>query len=261
MAEHYQEGIVRTASNRQTYAPDGLLTSNYHIPQYTEQQTQYHSRVASISGTTTAHSTRSSISGDDDQNLKTKGKTGLPAGFATGSNEENFSSEADVEMQRQRTNRSSLNENDDEKDDGEEEKKDPNLVEWDGDDDPENPQNFPARKKWMVTVVAGLMTFSVTFASSVFSTATTVTSQLFGVSSEVMILGTSLFVLGFAFGKLEGYTVRCMILTRIRTDRLESFLGAIWPQDPSVHWILRIRHLPNPCRGWSNPNSLCTSPC
>jgi len=202
MAEHYQEGIVRTASNRQTYAPDGLLTSNYHIPQYTEQQTQYHSRVASISGTTTAHSTRSSISGDDDQNLKTKGKTGLPAVSAAGSNEQNFSSEADVEMQRERTNRSSLNEKDDEKDDGEEEKKDPNLVEWDGEDDPENPQNFPARKKWMITVVAGLMTFSVTFASSVFSTATTVTSQLFGVSSEVMILGTSLFVLGFAFGPI-----------------------------------------------------------
>jgi DHA1 family multidrug resistance protein-like MFS transporter len=205
MAETYGDGIVRTASGRQTYAPDGLLTSNYHIPQYTEQQTQYQSRVASISGTTTAHSTRSSISGpsgtngDDDQepNLKTKAKTGRPAG----SNEESFSSEADVEMQRDRTNRSSLDEKNDEKDDGEKEEKDPNLIDWDGDDDPGNPMNFPSWRKWMITVVAGLMTFSVTFASSVFSTATTVTSQLFGVSSEVMILGTSLFVLGFAFGK------------------------------------------------------------
>jgi hypothetical protein len=101
----------------------------------------------------------------------------------------------------------------------------------------------------LITVVAGLMTFSVTFASSVFSTATTVTSELFGVSSEVMILGTSLFVLGFAFGKFRGSTVGYMILTGTRTDRLESFLGAFWPQDPSVHWIFHVRHLPNPCRG------------
>ncbi|CAD0110017.1 unnamed protein product [Aureobasidium uvarum] len=207
MAENYGDGIIRTASGRQTYAPDGLLTSDQHIPLYAEQQTQHQNRAASISGTTTAHSARSSISGpsetkeDGNQNRKPKTKTGLPAGLTAGLNEENFSSEADVEMQRERTNRS-LNEKHDEKDDGEEEEKDPNLVDWDGPDDPGNPMNFPAWKKWTITVVAGLMTFSVTFASSVFSTATTVTSQIFGVSSEVMILGTSLFVLGFAFGGL-----------------------------------------------------------
>lgn len=256
MAENLGDGIIRTASGRQTYAPDGLLSANHHIPQYMDQQTQYQSRVASISGTTTAHSTRSSISGpsgtgeDDDKNLKYE-KTGLPAGLTAGFNEENFSSEADVEMQRERTNRSNLNEkndDDDEKDDGEDEK-DPNLVDWDGEDDPGNPMNFPQWKKWMITVVAGLMTFSVTFASSVFSTATTVTSQVFGVSSEVMILGTSLFVLGFAFGKSGRCTAGNMFLTATRTNYLESFLGALWSQDPSVYWILHIRHLPNSCRG------------
>lgn len=48
----------------------------------------------------------------------------------------------------------------------------------------------------------GFMTVSVTFASSVFSTAINPTSQKFGVSQEVMVLGTSLFVLGFSFGPL-----------------------------------------------------------
>ena len=48
----------------------------------------------------------------------------------------------------------------------------------------------------------GISTFSVTFASSVFSTATTETAEQFGVSPEAMILGTSLFVLGFAFGPI-----------------------------------------------------------
>ncbi|KAH0353619.1 MFS general substrate transporter, partial [Aureobasidium melanogenum] len=207
MAEQYGDGIIRTASGRQTYAPDGLLTSDQNVPLDNENEQQ--SRAASISGTTTAHSTSSSISDpsdetkeDDDQNSKPKTKTGLPAGITAGLNEENFSTEADVEMQRERTNRS-LNEKDDEKDDGEKkEEKDPNLVDWDGPDDPGNPMNFPEWKKWTITIVAGLMTFSVTFASSVFSTATTPTSQLFGVSEEVMILGTSLFVLGFAFGPI-----------------------------------------------------------
>jgi DHA1 family multidrug resistance protein-like MFS transporter len=46
------------------------------------------------------------------------------------------------------------------------------------------------------------MTFCVTFASSVFSTGTTAGAAEFGVSTEVSTLGTSLFVLGFAFGPL-----------------------------------------------------------
>ncbi|ODM21315.1 hypothetical protein SI65_02158 [Aspergillus cristatus] len=46
----------------------------------------------------------------------------------------------------------------------------------------------------------GLMTISVTFASSVFSTAMQPTLRQFGVSQEVMVLRTILFVLGFSFG-------------------------------------------------------------
>lgn len=78
--------------------------------------------------------------------------------------------------------------------------KDPHLIEWNGPDDPENPMNFPRWRKWMITIVLGFVTFCITFASSVFSTATQITARHFGVSNEVMILGTSLFVLGFAVG-------------------------------------------------------------
>ncbi|CEJ58169.1 transporter C36.03c [Penicillium brasilianum] len=80
--------------------------------------------------------------------------------------------------------------------------KDPNLVEWDGPDDPGNPQNFSHRRKWTITVIMSLMTMWITFASSVFSTATAVTAKEFGVSTEVMVLGTSLTVFGFALGPL-----------------------------------------------------------
>ncbi|MCJ1248048.1 hypothetical protein MMC30_005263 [Trapelia coarctata] len=80
--------------------------------------------------------------------------------------------------------------------------RDPDLVDWDGPDDPANPMNWPVSKKWIVTISFSCMTFCITFASSVFSTATQVTAELYGVSNEVMILGTSLFVLGFALGPL-----------------------------------------------------------
>jgi hypothetical protein len=80
--------------------------------------------------------------------------------------------------------------------------KDPNLIEWDGPDDPDNPMNWSKTKKWISTIMLGIMTFCVTFASSVFSNATEPTAIEYGVSTEVTTLGTSLFVLGFAVGPL-----------------------------------------------------------
>ncbi|PYH91440.1 MFS multidrug transporter [Aspergillus ellipticus CBS 707.79] len=83
-----------------------------------------------------------------------------------------------------------------------EDTKDPNLVDWDGPDDPEHPQNMPYWRKWVATMAFAFMTMWVTFASSVFSTATIVTAEEFGVSTEVMVLATSLVVFGFAIGPL-----------------------------------------------------------
>ncbi|KAL5379202.1 hypothetical protein DPSP01_008651 [Paraphaeosphaeria sporulosa] len=85
-------------------------------------------------------------------------------------------------------------------DDQGESEKDPNLIGWDGPEDAENPQNWGKGYKWFITTILGTVTFVITFASSVFSTATLATAQHFNVSNEVMILGTSLFVLGFAVG-------------------------------------------------------------
>lgn len=82
------------------------------------------------------------------------------------------------------------------------EQREANLVGWDGPDDPENPMNWPKKKKYLITVFYATLTFTLTFSSSVFSTATMVTAKLFGVSNEVMTLGTSLFVVGFAVGPI-----------------------------------------------------------
>ena len=73
-----------------------------------------------------------------------------------------------------------------------------NVVGWDGPDDPQNPHNWKKSKKYTVTVFYASMTFCITFASSIFSTATMVTAKMYGVSNEVMTLGTSLFVLVIA---------------------------------------------------------------
>ncbi|KAJ6116999.1 Major facilitator superfamily domain general substrate transporter [Penicillium capsulatum] len=72
---------------------------------------------------------------------------------------------------------------------------DPYLVEWNGPDDPELPMNYPLWKKSLITCIFSTLTIWVTFSSSVFSAASTVTSQEFHVSVEVTTLGTSLTVL------------------------------------------------------------------
>ncbi|ROT43295.1 major facilitator superfamily transporter [Sodiomyces alkalinus F11] len=74
------------------------------------------------------------------------------------------------------------------------------VVEFDGPDDPMHAQNWPLRKKMMTAVILGFTTLTSAFASSIFSAATGPVSQEYSVSSEVGLLGVSLYVLGFAFG-------------------------------------------------------------
>lgn len=69
------------------------------------------------------------------------------------------------------------------------------LVNWDGPDDPECPQNMSRARKWLITLVFGSVTVWVTFSSSVFSPAVPVTAREYQVSTEVTTLGTSLTVL------------------------------------------------------------------
>jgi MFS transporter, DHA1 family, multidrug resistance protein len=68
---------------------------------------------------------------------------------------------------------------------------DSNLVVFDGPDDPANPQNFSKGKKWMITILLSLMTLTITFSSSVFSTAILVVSKKYHVGREVGTLGVS----------------------------------------------------------------------
>ncbi|KXS95133.1 hypothetical protein AC578_2883 [Pseudocercospora eumusae] len=74
------------------------------------------------------------------------------------------------------------------------------IVDWNGPSDPAKPANWSSLRKWTIVVTTTLMTAIVSFASSVFSATIDETKAEFGVSRTVMLLGITLYVLGFAIG-------------------------------------------------------------
>ncbi|KAM0127510.1 hypothetical protein ACHAP3_008742 [Botrytis cinerea] len=68
--------------------------------------------------------------------------------------------------------------------------------------DRRNPMNFPMLKKWTITILLAFATLAVSFVSSAYSGGVKEIIETFNVSSEVVTLGVSLFVLGFAIGPL-----------------------------------------------------------
>ncbi|KAK4052982.1 hypothetical protein OIO90_004106 [Microbotryomycetes sp. JL221] len=78
---------------------------------------------------------------------------------------------------------------------------DPNKVTW-RENDPENPQNWSNKRKWLLTIFCGLLTVVVTFASSAPSSATMGIAQDFGVGQVPAVLTTSMFLLGYCLGPI-----------------------------------------------------------
>ncbi|KAK0386878.1 hypothetical protein NLU13_5191 [Sarocladium strictum] len=74
------------------------------------------------------------------------------------------------------------------------------VVEFDGPDDPMHAQNWPLRKKLITAIMLGYTTMTSAFTSSIFSAATLVVAQEYHVGTEVGLLGTTFYVLGFATG-------------------------------------------------------------
>lgn len=99
---------------------------------------------------------------------------------------------------------------------------DANIVKFDGPADPENPMNWNIIYKSMITAILASMTFMTTFTSAIFSTAVESTSKQFHMSTEVMTLGTSLFLLGFGFGPILWGP-----LSELYGRRLPLFIGTL----------------------------------
>lgn len=77
---------------------------------------------------------------------------------------------------------------------------DPNIVTWDGPDDPNFPMNWPFKRKFIVSASYIAVTFADAFLSAIFSAAVPYIAYEFNVSTVVANLGVSLTVLGYGFG-------------------------------------------------------------
>jgi multidrug resistance protein len=77
----------------------------------------------------------------------------------------------------------------------------PYIVDFLQDDD-HNPYLFPMWKKWSITLGVAFATLAVAFVSTAYTGGVEEVIRSFGTSTEVAILGVSLFVLGFAIGPL-----------------------------------------------------------
>lgn len=99
------------------------------------------------------------------------------------------------------------------------------VVEYTGADDPLHPQNWPMRKKIPIAAALGYVTLCAAFGSSVFSAATSTVAEHFHVSTEVGILGVSLYVRE-SVGSITGYTYSHALGTGfcIRTDPVGTVL-------------------------------------
>ncbi|KAI1460339.1 MFS general substrate transporter [Annulohypoxylon moriforme] len=81
--------------------------------------------------------------------------------------------------------------------------KDPNIVEWDGPNDPENPMNWPDSKKWINISIVSIITIVTPLGSSMFAPGIpSIMEEFHSSSSTVATFLLSIYILGFAFGPL-----------------------------------------------------------
>jgi hypothetical protein len=83
----------------------------------------------------------------------------------------------------------------------------PYVIDW-LPNDPENPQNWNEAYKWLLTIFVAIATLAVAFCSSAYTGDFQGLQQDFGASTEVITLGISCFVLGFALGEFFSYLLR-----------------------------------------------------
>lgn len=79
----------------------------------------------------------------------------------------------------------------------------PNIADWAGPNDPENPQNWPAARKWGIIAALAAITLITPLASSFFAPGVPQVLKEFHETSRVMAaFVVSVYILGFAIGPL-----------------------------------------------------------
>jgi hypothetical protein len=72
--------------------------------------------------------------------------------------------------------------------------KDPNIVDWEGDNDRDNPRNWSNSYKSWVTLQLGMLALCASLGSSITSPAQNAIAEYVGVSNEVVVLSVSLYM-------------------------------------------------------------------
>lgn len=93
-----------------------------------------------------------------------------------------------------------------------EEQENPNVVGWDGPDDPENPLNWSNKRKWAAIGMVSVVTFLTPLGSSIFAPGVPLVMEEFHSSSQILEgFVVSVYVLGFAFGPLSKSLFCCWV--------------------------------------------------
>ncbi|KAJ5166738.1 MFS transporter cpaT [Penicillium canariense] len=81
--------------------------------------------------------------------------------------------------------------------------RDPNIVDWDGPDDPDNPLNWTKKRKVLATVSIALITLLTPLGSSMFAPGVSQLVRDFNITStELASFVVSVYLLGYCFGPL-----------------------------------------------------------
>jgi hypothetical protein len=103
---------------------------------------------------------------------------------------------------------------------------DQGLVGWDGQDDPENPQNFAPSKKWALLALISAFTFLSPLASSMFSPAVVFMAEEFHQTNETILAFTvSIYLVGYVVSDkssniktARGSTIPVVLIVRNRAS-------------------------------------------
>jgi multidrug resistance protein len=84
-----------------------------------------------------------------------------------------------------------------------EDTKDPNIVSWDGPDDPEKPTNWPKTFRWVMITLVSSVTFVAGLSSSIFAPGVPALMKEFHTTNSILgTLVVTIYVLGLATGPL-----------------------------------------------------------
>lgn len=98
---------------------------------------------------------------------------------------------------------------------------------WNGADDPDNPWNWPLRKRVWHVIIPSLFSLAVTFGSSVYSPAVDQVAEIFDVSTTAAILPLSLWVLALGFGPIISAPIS-ETYGRLMVYRSTSFISMLF---------------------------------